>query len=60
MKHCFRCDSKRYVVSKREDDLLAVEKCDECSRFNGVQSDGDAAVLATLDGIDCTDLSLLY
>jgi len=44
---------KKYVVVKREDGLFAVESCEECKRFSGVQFDEDAAKLAQEDGIEC-------
>jgi len=51
---CSVCGVKKYVVSEREDGLFAVERCDECSRFSGVQFDEDAAELARQDGIECS------
>lgn len=48
---CNVCKEKRYLINKRVDGFLAVERCDNCSQLH--LTDEDAAHVALADGIMC-------
>lgn len=48
---CEICKNRRYLICMRDEGVLAVERCDECTpEYWG---DEDAAILAKRDGINC-------
>ena len=49
MSNCKLCIDKHYIISKRDDNFLCVERCDECSM--DTHTDFDAAQLAEADEI---------
>ena len=51
LPNCIECENKRYLVCKRDDGFLAVERCDECTA--NYLSDEEVARLALRDGVEC-------
>lgn len=57
MAKCDCCGGKRYLIATRDDGIVAIERCDNCSWFGENDKrtifDEDAAELARRDGIAC-------
>lgn len=54
-KGCGVCGDKKYLISRRDDGRLAVERCDTC-QDPATFSDEQAAILAQADGVKCSSV----